>query len=633
MVPLLLILLLPNSLADQVCINITSVYNMGITITNAAIVDNRSSNVQCKVGADAGADADACIFQCTFNTTSFNGSSACFEATVTEYPFKVDYIIQQYSNCALYLCTESDIVPLIFTLNTNSSCQKDMMQLLSIKGCCPKLFYNNAEVKKTFLTVEKHIIHNIIRATQFETAGSILHDLTAFSLDVLNISAANLSSSGTSWIRLQPPQLLYQNESFVPEILIPVDCLQSIQDEERIIGLVTYLQQDSFRLEQENISSMVLRIELLGGRRLYNLPLPIKMTFRVATDTNDTLLCHYLDEHDWLWKTDGCQTYSNQSDIICSCNHATAFAVLLTRSKLAEVHWKILSYISYIGCGLSAFFTALSILWYVFSRNHKMDFSISIHVSLSGALFLLNTTFLLTEWGATVELDWVCVFVAAFMHYSLLCCFTWMAIEALHLYLMLIKVFNTHYKHYLVKLSLVGWGIPGVIVAVSVAVKDVKQFYGATQMSMADTNQTNAICWITDNSFFYSLNLVYFTLIFIFNSGILITVASRICKMQQRLSSSSKLGTKTGGNAGRDPDNCKSGFTVMGLTCLLGTTWGLAFLGSGYVNYPILYLFCILNSTQGFFIFLWICLSAKKQRKQEMEDKMTTVNTSGIKSD
>lgn len=97
-------------------------------------------------------------------------------------------------------------------------------------------------------------------------------------------------------------------------------------------------------------------------------------------------------------------------------------------------------------------------LYFLFLRNHKLDYSISIHVSLSGALFLLNTTFLLTEWGATVDPDWVCVFVAALMHYSLLCCFTWMAIEALHLYLLLIKVFNAYYKHYLVKLSLAGWG-------------------------------------------------------------------------------------------------------------------------------------------------------------------------------
>ncbi|XP_042341272.1 adhesion G-protein coupled receptor G2 [Plectropomus leopardus] len=158
-------------------------------------------------------------------------------------------------------------------------------------------------------------------------------------------------------------------------------------------------------------------------------------------------------------------------------------------------------------------------------------------------------------------------------------------------------------------------------------------------MTMADTNQTNAICWITDDSFFYSLNLVYFALIFIFNSGILVAVASNICRMRQVFRNNSKFGAEAEGTKWKDSErfneSCKSGLTVIGLTCLMGTTWGLAFLGSGYINYPILYLFCILNSTQGFFIFLWICLSAKKQRKRNMEDRLTStpVKTSGVKFD
>uniref|UniRef100_A0A3Q2PB16 G-protein coupled receptors family 2 profile 2 domain-containing protein n=1 Tax=Fundulus heteroclitus TaxID=8078 RepID=A0A3Q2PB16_FUNHE len=254
------------------------------------------------------------------------------------------------------------------------------------------------------------------------------------------------------------------------------------------------------------------------------------------------------------WKTDGCETHIDEDNVTCNCNHATAFAVLLIKIEMSEAHWKILSSISYIGCGLSAFFSACSIVTYVFF----------IHVSLSGALLLLNTTFLLTEWGATVELDWACEFVAALTHYSLLCCFTWMAIEALHLYLMLIKVFNTYYKHYLLKLSLAGW------------------------------------CWIRDDSFFYSVNLVYFTLIFIFNSGILMAVGSRICKMKQVLNTSSKHTANTSGKLQGVPEklrtSCQSGLTLLGITCLMGITWGLAFLGSGYVNYPVLYLFCILNS-------------------------------------
>ena len=88
----------------------------------------------------------------------------------------------------------------------------------------------------------------------------------------------------------------------------------------------------------------------------------------------------------------------------------------------------------------------------------KSDTSASIHVSLSGALFLLNTSFMLSEWGANLDMAWVCVLIAAVMHYSLLCSFSWMALEALHLYLMLVKVFNTYYRHYMVKISILGWG-------------------------------------------------------------------------------------------------------------------------------------------------------------------------------
>ena len=92
------------------------------------------------------------------------------------------------------------------------------------------------------------------------------------------------------------------------------------------------------------------------------------------------------------------------------------------------------------------------------TRKQREEPSIFIHVSLSGALFLLNSSFLLTEWGATVDESWVCEFIAALVHYSLLGTFTWLAVEGLHLYLMLIKVFNTEYKKYLLKLSLFGWG-------------------------------------------------------------------------------------------------------------------------------------------------------------------------------
>jgi len=85
------------------------------------------------------------------------------------------------------------------------------------------------------------------------------------------------------------------------------------------------------------------------------------------------------------------------------------------------------------------------------------------------------------------------------------------------------------------------------------------------------------------------VNLSYFTIIFLFNLGILITVCRQIFKLR-----------RVGGTHAKMPV-WKDAGTVLGLMSLMGTTWGLAFFSIGFTNYVILYLFCIFNSMQGMF--------------------------------
>lgn len=79
-------------------------------------------------------------------------------------------------------------------------------------------------------------------------------------------------------------------------------------------------------------------------------------------------------------------------------------------------------------------------------------------MALSISLFLLNLTFFINVGHGPKGSHVACWVRGAIFHYFLLCVFTWMVLEAFHLYLLVIRVFNTYFGHYFLKLSLVGWG-------------------------------------------------------------------------------------------------------------------------------------------------------------------------------
>ncbi|KAG9352530.1 hypothetical protein JZ751_020944 [Albula glossodonta] len=134
-----------------------------------------------------------------------------------------------------------------------------------------------------------------------------------------------------------------------------------------------------------------------------------------------------------------------------------------TDVPIDKVNARALSYISYVGCGLSVFFSAIAILMQLCVRNGRSENSMIIHLNLTGALFFLHLFFLLSAWWAGRGLGEdkggvPCQALGLLLHYSLLATFTWTAIEAFHLYMLLVRIFNIYVKRYLVKLGLVGWG-------------------------------------------------------------------------------------------------------------------------------------------------------------------------------
>lgn len=79
-------------------------------------------------------------------------------------------------------------------------------------------------------------------------------------------------------------------------------------------------------------------------------------------------------------------------------------------------------------------------------------------MNLSTALLFLNLIFLLDGWIASFDIDGLCIAVAALLHFFLLATFTWMGLEAVHMYIALVKVFNTYIRRYILKFCIIGWG-------------------------------------------------------------------------------------------------------------------------------------------------------------------------------
>jgi hypothetical protein len=77
-------------------------------------------------------------------------------------------------------------------------------------------------------------------------------------------------------------------------------------------------------------------------------------------------------------------------------------------------------------------------------------------VNLAVALLLVNVTFLA---GVTRTSDYIsCIVVAAFLHFFLLAAFSWMLVEGVLQYLRFVKVLDTYIEHFILKVTIPGWG-------------------------------------------------------------------------------------------------------------------------------------------------------------------------------
>uniref|UniRef100_A0A8C8Y1K6 Adhesion G protein-coupled receptor E2 n=1 Tax=Panthera leo TaxID=9689 RepID=A0A8C8Y1K6_PANLE len=261
------------------------------------------------------------------------------------------------------------------------------------------------------------------------------------------------------------------------------------------------------------------------------------------------------------WSTTGCRmAATGDASTTCQCSHLSSFAVLMAHGHVQD---PMLAVITYVGLGLSLLCLLLAALTFLLCKAIQ-NTSTSLHLQLSICLFLAHLLFLTAIDQTKIKL--LCAIIAGALHYLYLASFTWMLLDGLHLFLTarnLTVVNYTSVSRFMKRLMFpVGYGVPALIVAISAASRP--SLYG-----------TPTRCWMMKN---------------------------KLSSLNRDVSTLQNTRMLT--------------FKAMAQLLILGCTWCLGVLQVGPAARVMAYLFTIINSLQGTFIFLVYCLLSQQVREQ-----------------
>ncbi|XP_051897947.1 adhesion G protein-coupled receptor E3-like isoform X2 [Pristis pectinata] len=295
------------------------------------------------------------------------------------------------------------------------------------------------------------------------------------------------------------------------------------------------------------------------------------------------------------WSTSGCRlVHSNSSHTRCQCHHLSSFAILMAfNKKLQGYSQDALSTITFIGIPISLLCLLVALSTFTFCSQARNSVS-ATHTQLCLSLFLAELLFLVginrTENRA------MCGIVAGCLHYLFLVAFTWMSLESTQLYLMVrnLRKMRVPNSSQLGKLIYpLGYGSPALIVAISAVINP--NGYGSERN-----------CWLqVENGFVWSfLGPVY--LIILANTFLFTTT---LYTLNEELSNRDMKVSKI-------KDTRMLIFKAISQVFILGCTWILGLFHFQEETVVMAYLFTIVNSFQGTFIFIILCILNPKIRDE-----------------
>ncbi|XP_054556633.1 adhesion G-protein coupled receptor G7 isoform X2 [Talpa occidentalis] len=332
--------------------------------------------------------------------------------------------------------------------------------------------------------------------------------------------------------------------------------------------------------------------------------------------------CVYWDALENDWDTYGCHKDSGSGNLLkCRCNHTTNFAILMSFQENYK-YSEPLNILSAVGCALSITGLALTIIFQIVTRNVRKTSVTWVLVSLCTSMLVFNLLFVfgienanktsetsgskdihnqgLNKVPQTDKVDPksnpTCTAVAALLHYFLLVTFVWTGISATQLYYLLIRTMKPLPRYFIHLASLVAWGVPAVMVAVTLGII-YAQDPGNSNWELKYRQES--FCWLETNHllegpFLWSF-LIPVTIILISNITIFIIITVKVLwKNNQNLTSTKKSSF------------LRKIFSTLSIAVVFGITWILAYLmmidNGDRIEFS--YIFCLFNSTQGLQIFI-----------------------------
>ncbi|XP_070578751.1 adhesion G protein-coupled receptor E3-like isoform X2 [Ptychodera flava] len=311
---------------------------------------------------------------------------------------------------------------------------------------------------------------------------------------------------------------------------------------------------------------------------------PIRMKLHKHA-ASGLLTCGYLvhDSYarDIRWQSDGCKTAEETTDyVICECSHTTNFAVLMQVStmKIDEDHQFALSIISKVGCSISLTCLVLTFITLIYLKLTSDRVIILLNLVAVIALTQLLFLFGIQATGNYA----VCKGVAVALHYLCLATFFWMLIEGIQLYTKVRTVFLGS-RNMIIYYCLLGWLGPALIVVISASVKF--RLYGS-----------DTVCWLSTQEGMIFAFVGPAMAVILVNIGVLIFVMKAFMNV--------KINAKK-----TDSQKIRAGIRAsLVLVPLLGLTWVFGIFAVNEATVVFQYVFALVNSLQGVFIFIFHCL-------------------------